>query len=187
MSVSRVLVFVDEANVLGAARALNRRVDWSALRDHLTSVSDGRTLIEMVVYVGLPPIGNEWSYQREKKQRFLHYLRTEGFLVVTKDGSPCDEDRYRANVDVLMALDALEFAVEARPDVVVLATGDSDFAHLAHKLRRRGIRVEVATISQSLASGLRAACNSVIDLREVFNTFEPLYNDFGQSEEGEAE
>jgi hypothetical protein len=31
-----------------------------------------------------------------------------------------------------------------RPDVVILVTGDADFAYLAIELRRRGIRVEVA-------------------------------------------
>ena len=72
-----------------------------------------------------------------KKNKFLHWLRSN---VVAKDGSPGDGKHYKANVDVLMAIDAVELSVEMRPEVVVLVTGDADFAHLALQLRRRGIR-----------------------------------------------
>jgi uncharacterized LabA/DUF88 family protein len=72
----------------------------------------------------------------------------------------------------MMAIDALELSVEMRPDVVILVTGDTDFAYLAIKLRRRGIRVEVASVSQNLGNILRTAANEVIDLAPLFQTFE---------------
>jgi uncharacterized LabA/DUF88 family protein len=50
----------------------------------------------------------------------------------------------------LMAIDAVELSVEMRPEVVVLVTGDADFAHLALQLRRRGIRVEVAGLRNGI-------------------------------------
>ena len=62
--------------------------------------------------------------------------------------------------------------MEMRPDVVVLVTGDADFAHLALQLRRRGIRVEVASTPQTLGSGLKGAANEVVDLAPLFETFE---------------
>jgi uncharacterized LabA/DUF88 family protein len=71
-----------------------------------------------------------------------------------------------------MAMDAVELALEIKPDIVVLVTGDSDFAYLAEKLRRRGIRVEVASVEQSLGNELKMAANSVVDLVELFNRFE---------------
>ena len=49
---------------------------------------------------------------------------------MAKDGSPGDGKHYKANVDVLMAIDAVELSVEMRPDVVVLVTGDADFGGL---------------------------------------------------------
>jgi uncharacterized LabA/DUF88 family protein len=61
-----------------------------------------------------------------------------------------------------------------RPDVVVLVTGDADFAHLALRLRRRGIRVEVAATTQTLGSGLRGAANEIIDLTHLLESFPPL-------------
>ena len=91
-----------------------------------------------------------------------------------KDGSPGDGRHYKANVDVLMAIDAVELSMEMRPDVVVLVTGDADFAHLALRLRRRGIRVEVASTAQTLGSGLKDSANEVVDLAPLFETFEPM-------------
>jgi uncharacterized protein (TIGR00288 family) len=93
---------------------------------------------------------------------------------VTKDGSPGAESHYKANVDVLMAIDAVELSVEMNPDVVVLVTGDADFAYLALQLRRRGIRVEAASTLETLGTGLKTAANEVIDLAPLLATFEPL-------------
>jgi uncharacterized LabA/DUF88 family protein len=39
-----------------------------------------------------------------------------------------------------------------RPDVVILVTGDADFAYLAIKLTRRGILVEVDSVAQNLGN-----------------------------------
>jgi uncharacterized LabA/DUF88 family protein len=171
---SRVVVFVDESNVVSSVRTMARKLDWLQLRDFLTRPEAGRQLIEMVIYAGLPPGISEWKVEREKKLKFLHWLRSHGFLVVTKEGSPGDGRHYKANVDVLMAIDAVELSVAMKPDVVVLVTGDADFAHLALQLRRRGIRVEVASTAQTLGSGLKDAANEVVDLVPLFETFEPM-------------
>src|SRR5262249_29240713 len=128
--------------------------------------------IEMVVYAGLPPAIPAWYEERDRKNKFVQWLRANGFMVVTKDGSPAEEGRYKANVDVMMAIDALELSIEMRPDVVILVTGDADFAYLATKLRRHGIRVEVASIAANLGHILRSAANDVIDLAPLFRTFE---------------
>ncbi len=168
MSDARVLVLVDESNVVASARAAGRNLDWVKLRDFLVRADEGRRPVEMVVYAGLPPGLPEWKPEREKKEKFLFWLRSNGFLVVTKEGSPTEGRHYKANVDVLMAIDAVELSVEIRPDVVVLVTGDADFCHLALQLRRRGIRVEVAAAAPNLGGLLRAAANEVVELDSFF-------------------
>jgi uncharacterized LabA/DUF88 family protein len=170
----RVLVLVDESNVGSSVRTAGRGLDWLKLRDFLSGPDTGRELIEMVIYAGLPPAMPIWQEERDKKNKFMQWLRAHGFMVVTKDGSPAEEGRYKANVDVMMAIDALELSVEMQPDVVILVTGDTDFAYLAIKLRRRGIRVEVASVSQNLGNILRSAANEVIDLAPLFQTFEMI-------------
>src|SRR2546422_11639001 len=168
----RVLVLVDESNVGSSVRTAGRGLDWLKLRDFLAGPNSGRDLIEMVVYAGLPPAIPTWQDERDKKNKFVHWLRSNGFMVVTKDGAPAEEGRYKANVDVMMAIDALELSIEMRPDVVILVTGDADFAYLAIKLRRHGIRVEVASVAQNLGNILKSAANEVIDLAPLFRTFE---------------
>src|SRR6266853_5610466 len=128
----------------------------------------------MAIYAGLPPAMPEWQAERDKKSKFVHWLRSNGFLVVAKDGSPAEEGHYKSNVDVMMAIDALELSAEMQPGVVVLVTGDADFAYLALHLRRRGIRVEVAAAAQNLGSGLKTAANAVIDLSPLLATFEVM-------------
>ncbi|MEY2565174.1 MAG: hypothetical protein QOH88_3367 [Verrucomicrobiota bacterium] len=125
----RALVLVDEANVVSSVRTQGRGLDWQKLRDFLAGPKTGRKLIEMVIYAGLPPAIAVWQEERDKKNKFVHWLRSNGFLVVTKDGSPAEEGHYKANVDVMMAIDAVELSVEMQPDVVILVTGDADFAY----------------------------------------------------------
>ena len=166
-----MLILVDESNVTSSAKAANRKLDWLALQEFLL---DGRELIETVVYAGLPPAMPDWNAEREKKNKFLHWLRSHGFLVMSKDGSPGAEAHYKANVDVMMAIDAVELSVQMSPDVVVLVTGDADFAYLALQLRRRGIRVEAASTLPTLGAGLKTAVNAVVDLSPLLETFESL-------------
>src|SRR6187401_3745223 len=168
----RLLVLVDESNVSSSERTAGRGLDWLKLRDFLAGPGTGRDLIEMVVYAGLPPATPVWQEERDRKNKFVHWLRSNGFMVVTKDGSPAEEGHYKANVDVMMAIDALELSIEMRPDVVILVTGDADFAYLAIKLRRHGIRVEVASVAANLGNMLKASANHVIDLAPLFRTFE---------------
>src|SRR5438105_10120809 len=169
---SRVLVLVDESNVGSSVRTAGRGLDWLKLRDFLTGPATSRDLIEMVVYAGVPPVTPGWQEERDKKNKFVHWLRSNGFMVVTKDGAPAEEGHYKANVDVMMAIDALELSIEMRPDLVILVTGDADFAYLAIKLRRHGIRVEVVSVAANLGNILRSAANEVIDLAPLFRTFE---------------
>ena len=173
---TRILVFVDEANVTRAAsKNFKRNFDWLKFRDHLEKgVGDGRQLVEMVIYVGLPPAIQEWMDKREAKRHYIHWLRSQGFLVYEKNGQPRANGWYKANVDVIMAIDAMDLSLRIKPDTVTPVTGDADFAHLALTIRREGIKVEVASVPQTLSSELRTSASSVIDLTELFLSFEPF-------------
>lgn len=170
-NLARVLILVDESNVVSSLRPFGGNLDWLKFRDFLVGFHKGRALIEIVIYAGLPPAMPEWQTERDKKKGFLHWLKSNGFMVVSKDGSPGEENHYKANVDVLMAIDAMELASQMSPDVVILATGDADFAPLALSLRRHGIRVEVAATPPTLGSALKGAANEVIDLTPLFKDF----------------
>src|SRR6266542_2907491 len=133
---SRLLVLVDESNVGSSVRTAGCGLDWLKLREFLAGPNTGRDLIEMVVYAGLPPAIPTWQEERDKKNKFVHWLRSILGHDHESVGAPAEEGHYKANVDVMMAIDALELSIEMRPDVVILVTGDADFAYLAIKLRR---------------------------------------------------
>lgn len=168
----RVLILADSDNTRIAAQGFNRQINWGKIRDYLANPDEGRELIEMVIYVGLPPAKDRFEEQRKTKEKFTYWARSNGFLVVEQEGK-AKGNEYQADVDIVMAMDAVELAFEIHPDIIVLVTGDSDFAYLARKLRRRGIRVEVASVEQSLGNDLKNAANSIIDLVGIFDEFEP--------------
>lgn len=167
----RVLIFADSDNTLLSAQSFNRKLDWLKLRDYLADPKEGRELLEMLIFVGLPPDRERFEEQRKTKDKFVYWAKSNGFLVVAREGKAKGEE-YETNIDIVMAMDALELTLEVRPDIVVLVTGDSDFAYLAEKLRKRGIRVEVASVEQSLGNELKNAASSTIDLIEIFDGFD---------------
>ena len=169
-STRKVLILADGDNTRIAAQSFNRQISWEKIRDYLANPDEGRELIEMVIYVGMPPAKERFAEQRKTKEKFNYWARSNGFLVVEQEGKAKGND-YQADVDVVMAMDAIELALEVLPDIVVLVTGDSDFAYLAYKLRRRGIRIEVASVEQSLGKDLKNSANSVIDLIGIFDEF----------------
>ena len=160
----RTLIFIDEGNLTGICSKLNRSIDWLKLREQL---SRGHHVLEVFIYAGLPPTTPEWTEFRGKRERFLHWLEAEGFYVIRKQGRPTSPQAYKANVDLMMAAEAIELAIEVRPETIILVTGDGDFGYVACKLRRRGIRVEVAAFENNLGEDLRIAASAFIDLSRV--------------------
>jgi uncharacterized LabA/DUF88 family protein len=166
---NRTLIFIDEGNLTGICGKLNRSIDWLKLREVLSKDKD---VIETLVYAGLPPATPEWIEFRHKRERFLHWLEAEGFLVVRKQGRPTTQQSYKANVDIMMAVEAMEMTMEVRPDIVTLVTGDGDFGFVACKLRRRGIRIEVAAFENNLGEDLKISANVFVDLSKIVKSFD---------------
>src|SRR5438309_11748817 len=92
----RLLVLVDESNVSSSVRTVGRGLDWLKLRDFLAGPNTARDLIEMVVYAGLPPAISTWQEERDRKNKFVDWLRSDGFMVMTKDGETAEEGHYKA-------------------------------------------------------------------------------------------
>jgi uncharacterized LabA/DUF88 family protein len=172
---NRTIIVIDEGNLTGICGKLNRSIDWLHLREQL---SMGRDVIETFVFAGLPPTNAEWTEFRQKRERFLHWLESEAFFVVRKQGRPTTPQAYKANVDVMIAVEAIELASEVKPDVILLVSGDGDLGYLACKLRRRGIRVEVAAFAENLGEDLKISSNAFIDLNRIIAGPHSHANDF---------
>jgi uncharacterized LabA/DUF88 family protein len=165
----RVLTLIDESNLAVSAREAGvNDIDYKSLTMFLVRRLPDREPLETVVYVGMPPNMDEFAEQREHRERFVHTLRMDGFMVVTNEGGPTEPGHYSANVDVMMALDAMDLAYSMHPQVIVLVSGDADFSYLCTKLRDHGIRVEVAAAADSVGRHLKEAANEVVDLSPLF-------------------
>ena len=90
----------------------------------------------MVLYVGLPPDRERFADQRKTKEKFIYWARSNGFLVVSKEGKS-KGDEYDTNIDVVMAMDAIEMALEVKPDIVVLVTGRLRFCLFSRKTEKK--------------------------------------------------
>lgn len=167
-------IFVDDSNLVGLCRQKNKNLDWIKLRNFLVEKSEGDTLKEMIIYVGMPPLIGTLTEKREGKERYAHWLRSQGFLVFTHNGSPTPPDTYTANVDILMALSCFEISTRNQPDVVVLVTSDGDFAPLPVFLRQYGICAEIASIEDTIGTSLKDSANRVIDLEPFLNSLDDL-------------
>lgn len=64
----RVMIFADSDNTFLAAQSFNRKIDWQKIRDYLADSTEGRELIEMVIFVGLPPARERFEEQRKTKE-----------------------------------------------------------------------------------------------------------------------
>lgn len=163
----RVAAFVDYHNTLHALRRIGRQIDLGALRDYL---AEGRHLVEVFLYIAIHPHPD----RQAADQATLHRLRQHGFLVRTRTGQLLPNGRLKCDLDLEMALDVQDFVARARPDIVVLVTGDGDFTPLAQRLRNQGVRVEVASTPGSVSASLRAMANGFVDLTRFGNEIELL-------------
>jgi uncharacterized LabA/DUF88 family protein len=156
----RAAAFVDYHNTLHALRREGHQIDLAALRDYL---GEGRHLVEAFLYIATHPLPERHGADLAT----LHRLRQHGFLVRSKMGQLLPNGRLKCDFDLEMALDVQEFAARTRPDIVVLVTGDGDFAPLVQRLRLQGIRVEVASTPGSVSASLRAMANDFVDLTRI--------------------
>jgi uncharacterized LabA/DUF88 family protein len=92
-----------------------------------------------------------------------------GFTVVTKAGKEFVDQsgrrKIKGNVDVELAIDALEIAPHV--DQMILFSGDGDFRSLVQAVQRRGVRVIVVSSTPTTAQELRRQADEFIDINEL--------------------
>lgn len=158
----RLALFIDGANLHSAARALNFEVDFKLLRQEFER--RGR-LVRAYYYTALLE-GEDYTPIRP----LVDWLAYNGFAVVTKPAreftDAAGRRRLKGNMDVDLAVDALELA--GHMDHAVLFSGDGDFRPLIEALQRRGVRVSVVSTIRSQPSmasdELRRQADNFIEL-----------------------
>ena len=162
---SRIAVFIDGANLHSTAKTLGFDIDFKSLLNEFRSRG---TLVRAFYYTAILE-DQEFSSVRP----LVDWLDYNGYTVVTKatkefvDGS--GRRRIKGNMDIELAVDAMELAAEV--DEIVLFSGDGDFRSLVEAVQRRGVRVTViSTVSSHppmIADELRRQADIFTDLMEL--------------------
>ena len=184
----KVVLFLDYANINRGAREKRFRMDY---QDLLEYVGEDRFLIDAHCYVPINP-RNE-----HRLDKVIEDLWRSGYIVTTKVGTIAG-GTYKCNFDVEITMDMLKVVYQVKPDIIVLASGDSDFISLIQEVRKSGIRVEVAAFEETAGADIVSKCSGFIDLAVYYDgylaaqngdqdeesTVEP-YKDLIQSQNGE--
>ncbi len=162
---NKIALFIDGANLYGTAKALGFDIDYRRL---LKEFQSRGTLVRALYYTAIIE-DQEYSSIRP----LIDWLDYNGYTVVTKatkefiDAS--GRRKVRGNMDIELAVDAMELAEHV--DQMVLFSGDGDFRSLVEAVQRRGVRVTVvSTISSHppmIADELRRQADVFTDLVEL--------------------
>ncbi|MDX5366710.1 MAG: NYN domain-containing protein [Alphaproteobacteria bacterium] len=161
----RMALFIDGANLYSAARGLGFDIDYKRLLDHFRSKG---TLIRAFYYTALLE-DQEYSPLRP----LIDWLDYNGYAVVTKPAKEFTDAsgrrRIKGNMDIELAIDALEIADKL--DHMIIFSGDGDFRRLVDALQRKGKRVTVVSTMRSqppmIADELRRQADQFIDLESM--------------------
>ncbi|MBI1984821.1 MAG: NYN domain-containing protein [Candidatus Wildermuthbacteria bacterium] len=150
----RVSVFIDVQNLYHSAKNLYQaRVNFGEV---LKTATAGRKLIRAFAYVVRTKTGEE--------QPFFDALIGLGIETRIKDLQEYFGGLKKADWDVGMAVDAIK--IQDSVDVIVLVSGDGDFAPLVEYLKNHGKRVETMSFGKSTSSKLREIADEFLDLEE---------------------
>lgn len=167
----KVVFFLDYANVNRGAREKRLRMDY---RDLLEYVGEDRFLVDAHCYIPINP-RNE-----HRLDGVIEELWRAGYIVTTKVGTIAG-GTYKCNFDVEITMDILKVVYQVKPDIIVLASGDSDFLALIQEVRKSGIRVEVAAFEETAGADIMSKCSGFIDLSVYYDSYLASLN--GEQEE----
>jgi uncharacterized LabA/DUF88 family protein len=167
----RIALFIDGANLYATAKALGFDIDYKRL---LKEFQSRGTLVRAFYYTAIIE-DQEFSSIRP----LIDWLDYNGYTVVTKatkefiDAS--GRRKVKGNMDIELALDAMELAEHI--DEMVLFSGDGDFRSLVEAIQRRGVRV---TVVSTLASQPPMIADELRRQADVFTDLKGLQSKLGR-------
>lgn len=167
------IALIDGANFWATCKNLDFVVDYKALLNLLHERFD---LIRVVYYTAT--VTDEDNIT--KIRPILDWLSYNGYGIVEKPAkiirnkATGDITKIKGNMDIEIAVDAMEAATYAK--VIILFTGDGDFAELVRALQRKGVRVIVVssmtTTSVMIADELRRQADFFVEVATMRDTIE---------------
>lgn len=164
----RVIVAIDGDNTLATLQKLSEDIGGKKidLVELIKFVVNGSKPVDIFMYISVEDDGS-WptglhGFAYALKQQGIRIIPVPKIIVGTNEGRPVR----KGYEDLEVMLEILEYN-ETQYDRLVLFAGDSDFARFAGIMRKRVIRVEVATQNANTNDWLLKECNLYYNLREL--------------------
>lgn len=150
-------IYVDAANLY---RKDGPSINYRVLK---ATASEGKSLLRCNAYVTVDP------ENPKPVKGFISALRDIGYKVIEREWSRSADGRVKANMDMEIAVDMLTQAENL--DVIVLASGDSDFVRLVRAVQNLGKRVEVVAFQDRIGFDLIKEADSFTALESIREIF----------------
>jgi len=182
MQAVRRALFIDGSNLYAAAKNLGFDIDYGKLRFFFES---GSWLVRAYYYTA---IAEDQDYSPVRP--LADWLDYNGFTLVSKPAKEfvdhAGRRRIRGNMDVEIAVDALELAPHI--DHMILMSGDGDFRRLIEAMQAKGVRVTVVSTirtSPPMASDeVRRQADEFLDLLDIAPEIERRMPERGDAPHG---
>jgi len=164
-SCTKIALLIDGANLHAASKTLGFDVDYKRL---LKEFQSRGTLLRAFYYT---VVIEDQEYMSIRP--LIDWLDYNGYNVITKPAKEFTDvnghRKMRGNMDVKLAVDAMELADHI--DQMILFSGDGDFHPLVEAMQRRGVHVTVVSTIAShppmIADELRRQADAFIDLVDL--------------------
>jgi len=182
MQAIRRAIFIDGSNLYAAAKNLGFDIDYGKLRYFFES---GSWLVRAYYYTA---IADDQEYSPVRP--LADWLDYNGFTLVSKPAKEFVDHtgrrRIRGNMDVEIAVDALNLAPHI--DHMILMSGDGDFRRLIEAMQAKGVKVTVvSTIRTSppmAADEVRRQADEFLDLLDIAPEIERRMPERGDAPRG---
>ena len=171
-------LFIDAANYHYALQSDGWQIDWQRFRDYFRKLYDIKRvfyyegIITKGFYRDLHPQATlqEFCEAKEKKKAYFRVLKGLGFTVRTKPigrlyDASSGQMKHKCNFDVELTIDALDTLGEYK--VLLLASGDGDFARLVRYLKGKYKKTVVISHRDRTSHQLTRSTNQLIHLRDI--------------------
>lgn len=160
---ANVAVFIDAANILYSQQTLGWQIDYKKIARYFQKNS---TLVFLGFYYGT-------IKENQGQARFFSMLADRGFTVRTKPVKYIKTVKgtiLKGNLDIELALDMMQLV--EKYNIVVLFSGDSDFAAVVELVKQKGKKVIVISSRGHIARELARASDKYIPLETLRSSFE---------------
>lgn len=156
MTKTRVMVFIDAANLNKSAEKLGIRIDYEKLKK----------LFEFPEHQLIRPYYYTATDNNPSRKKYFDKLQEFGYEIRTQEIEERHGEIVQKGVDIQLAVEMLDFGSHDRYDTVILGSGDQDFLPVVKAVKDLGKIVWVAAFEHSCSIKLKLEADKYINLTE---------------------